>query len=66
MKLSHAQIEDTQQRTTVALSEIPFFKFLSQTEAVQEVITERHLNEIFKRFQFRIYAPGTKICMVRK
>ena len=26
---------------TVALSEIPFFKFLSQTEAVQEEITER-------------------------
>ena len=49
-------------KITVALSEIPFFKFLSQTEAVQEEITERHLNEIFKRFCFRIYPHGKTIC----
>ena len=44
------------------LSDIPFFKFLSRTEAVNEDVTETHLAEIFKRFRFHIYAPGSTIC----
>jgi hypothetical protein len=44
LRMSNEDVEKTERKTTIALSEIPFFKFLSQTEAVQDDITERHLN----------------------
>ena len=62
MRMNDVDISKMERKTTIALSEIPFFKFLSQTEAVHENITERHLNEIFKRFRFQIFPHNKTIC----